>query len=145
MDLGSTYLWVKAIHVVAVMSWMAGLLYLPRLFVYHCRVEVGSDQWELFKVMERRLYKVIMTPAMVVSLILGLLLTIHIEAWSQPWFHVKASMLVGLIASHVAMGKWRNAFAEGRNTHSQKFFRVINEIPTLLMIGIVLITIVKPF
>lgn len=145
IDLGSGYLWVKALHIIAVISWMAGLLYLPRLFVYHCQAEVGSSHSETLKIMERRLYKAIMTPAMVVSLILGLLLMAEIGAMSQGWFHAKALCLVGLIVSHFAMGRWKNAFAKDQNLHSEKYFRFMNEAPTLLMIAIVIFAVVKPF
>lgn len=144
---GTAYLWVKAFHVVAVMSWMAGLLYLPRLFVYHTQVEAGSEQSELFKVMERRLMKAIMNPAMIVSVILGLVLMSSYgpEIWQQGWFHAKLVMIVILMGSHIMMGKWRRAFEADENTKSHKFFRVANEVPTLLMIGIVIMVIVQPF
>jgi len=139
------YEWIKALHVVAIISWMAGLLYLPRLFVYHCAATVGSEASETFKVMERRLYRAIMTPAMVVSWIAGLYL-IAAGGWlSSGWMHGKLALVLVLSASHGLMGRWRRDFAEDRNARSAKFFRVWNEVPTLLMVGIVILVIVKPF
>lgn len=148
MEIGVTgYAWLRALHVISVIAWMAGLLYLPRLFVYHADAEPGSDKSETFKVMERRLLRAIMNPAMVASLIFGALL-IHAqgpEIWSQGWFLVKVACLVGLFALHMMMAGWRRAFAEDRNTHPARFFRVMNEAPTVLMIVIVIMVIVQPF
>jgi putative membrane protein len=141
----SGYLWVKSVHVIAVISWMAGILYLPRLFVYHCQVEPGSAASETFKVMERRLLKAIMTPAMVVSWALGLWIAVSFDLFTQPWFHAKLALVVAMTAAHFYLARCRTAFAEDRNTKPQKFFRIFNEIPTLLMIVIVILVIVKPF
>ena len=139
------YEWVKAIHVISIIAWMAGLLYLPRLFVYHCQVATGSEQSELFKVMERRLFRAIMNPAKISSWIFGLWTAWILDVWADPWFHAKLLGVVGLTWAHHAMGRWRKAFAEDRNTRSQKYFRVMNEVPTLLMIAVVILVIVKPF
>lgn len=141
---GSAYLWVKAIHVIAVISWMAGLLYLPRLFVYHASVQTGSETSETFKIMERRLLKAIMIPAMILAWALGLTMAVDGGLFSQPWFHVKLLAVLGMTASHVFLARCKTAFAEDRNTRSQKFFRVLNEVPTLLMIVIVILVILKP-
>jgi len=142
---GQSYLWVKSIHVIAVLSWMAGMLYLPRLFVYHTQVAVGSEASEKFKVMERRLLKAIMTPAMVVSWVLGLWIAIDFEMFSQPWFHVKLAMVLGMTASHLFLIRCKNDFAADQNHRPEKFFRILNEVPTLLMIVIVIMVIVKPW
>jgi len=139
------YLWIKALHVIAVISWMAGMLYLPRLFVYHTAAEVGSQQSETFKVMERRLLRAIINPAMIATWVLGLWLAYDAGWFSAPWLHGKLLLVVGLSALHGMFAAWVRAFAEDRNTHSQKFYRIINEVPTVLMIGIVILVIVKPF
>jgi putative membrane protein len=138
------YLWIKALHVVAIISWMAGLLYLPRLFVYHAEAGPGP-QSDLFKIMERRLYRYIMTPAMIVAWASGLFLAFDGGAFQQPWFHVKALLVLLLTAAHVHDGALLARFASDANVHNSRYFRVINEIPTLLMIGIVVMVIVKPF
>lgn len=142
---GEAYLWLKALHVIAVISWMAGLLYLPRLFVYHCEVEPGSATSEKFKVMERRLLKAIMMPAMIVAWGAGLTLAVTGGLFQDAWFHVKLTLVILMTISHHMMGKWKNDFAADRNTRPQKFFRIANEVPTLLMIVIVILVIVKPF
>jgi len=139
------YEWIKALHVVAVIAWMAGMLYLPRLFVYHCEAEVGSKQSETFKVMERRLLKAIINPAMGVSWLAGLYL-----AWSGHWFasgwlHWKLLLVIVLSGVHGFFSRLVKDFAADQNTRSQKFYRIINELPTVLMIGIVILVIVKPF
>lgn len=139
------YLWIKAFHIVAVISWMAGLLYLPRLFVYHCAAEPGSPQSETFKVMERRLLNFIMTPAMAVSWILGLILMIQTQAMGAGWFHAKFALVIALSALHGLLSRYVADFARDRNRHTHKFFRIINEIPTVLMIAIVILAVVKPF
>ena len=140
------YEWIKALHVIAVISWMAGMLYLPRLFVYHCEAEIGSKQSETFKVMERRLLKAIINPAMIVTWLAGLYL-----AWAGHWF--SAGWLHGKLAAGDRCCRASTAFfragvkdfAADRNTRSQKFYRIINEVPTVLMIGIVILVVVKPF
>jgi putative membrane protein len=141
---GSAYLWVKAVHLMAVMSWMAGMFYLPRLFVYHCQVAAGSAQSGLFKVMERRLIRAIMNPAMVLSWVLGLVMAVDGGLFSQPWFHLKLTCVVLMTGIHLHLARCRTAFAEDRNTRSERYFRVLNEGPTLLMIVIVIMVIVKP-
>ncbi|MBC6406248.1 MAG: protoporphyrinogen oxidase HemJ [Rhodospirillales bacterium] len=143
--LSGGYLWFKAIHVLAVIAWMAGLLYLPRLFVYHCETVPGSIGSERFKVMEGRLYRFIMTPATVAAWIFGLLTAFAIDVWSDGWFHAKLLFVVLLQASHELMGRWLRDFAQDCNRKSAKFFRIVNEVPTVLMIGIVIFVVVKPF
>lgn len=138
------YEWVKALHIISIIAWMAGLLYLPRLMVYHVDAKEGSETSETFKVMERRLLKAIMTPAMIASWIFGLWLMILIEGWSEPWFHVKLLLVVALSAMHGYQARWVRAFAKDQNTHSGRFFRIWNEAPTLAMIAIVIIVVVKP-
>ena len=139
-------LYIKAFHIIAVISWMAGLLYLPRLFVYHAETAKGSPQSETFKIMERRLLKYITTPAMVVSWALGLYLAFSVIDWSADgWFHLKLVLVVLLSAYHGALAKWTREFGEDRNTHSSRFYRVANEIPTVLMLGIVILAVVRPF
>jgi putative membrane protein len=139
------FLWIKAFHVIAVIAWMAGMLYLPRLFVYHCEAPVGSQQSETFKVMEGRLLRVIINPAMVVTWGLGLWLAWDGAFFSDPWLHAKLALVILLSGLHGFFASCVRAFAEDRNTHSQRFFRVMNEVPTLLMILIVILVIVKPF
>jgi putative membrane protein len=139
------YPWIKALHLIAAMAWMAGMLYLPRLFVYHCEAAPGSQQSETFKVMERRLLRAIMNPAMVATWALGLWLAWSSEAWSAGWFRAKLVLVVILSALHGLLAHWRKDFAADRNRHSAKFYRVVNELPTVLMIGIVILAIVKPF
>ena len=139
------YDWIKALHVIAVIAWMAGMLYLPRLFVYHCEAEIGSKQSETFKVMERRLLRAIINPAMVVTWVAGLWLVIAGGHYRSGWMIAKFALVVILSALHGQFTRWTREFAEDRNTRSQKFYRIINEIPAVLMIGIVILVIVKPF
>lgn len=141
------YPWIKALHVIAVISWMAGLLYLPRLFVYHCAAAPGTPAADMLVVMERRLLRAIMTPAMIVALASGLWLLFGSGAvdLAEGWIHVKIVLVLGLLAAHMLMARWRKDFAAGRNRRSDRFYRVVNEIPTLLMIGIVILVIVRPF
>ena len=139
------YLWLKALHVIAVISWMAGMLYMPRLFVYHCDAEVGSKQSETFKVMEGRLLRVIINPAMIATWLLGLWLAHEGGFFKAGWFHAKFVLVIAMSAIHGFNVRWVRAFAEDRNVHSQKFYRAMNEVPTLLMIAIVILVIVKPF
>jgi len=138
-------LWIKAVHVIAVIAWMAGLLYLPRLFVYHAQAEPGSQQSETFKVMEYRLLRIIMNPAMIVVWISGGLLAWRQGMYVDRWFWTKMVLVVGLTWYHHALGLWRKDFAADRNNRDQRFYRIINEVPTLLMVGIVVLVIVKPF
>jgi protoporphyrinogen IX oxidase len=140
------YEWLKVVHVLAVISWMAGLLYLPRLFVYHADTAVGTEQDATFKVMERRLLKAIMRPASVVALVTGLAL-VHVAgyAFTDAWLVIKLLALVGLFASHGIMESHLIKFAKGLRVRSSRYFRVLNEVPTVLMIVIVIMVIVKPF
>jgi putative membrane protein len=146
----SAYLWLKAFHIIAVVAWMAGMLYLPRLFVYHCAAEKGSVQSETFKVMERRLLRGIINPAMIATWVLGLSL-----AWLGPdsrygwfdsgWLQAKIVLVLALSALHGFFARWVKDFAADQNWHSPRFYRVINEVPTVLMILIVLLVVLKPF
>jgi len=139
------YLWIKAFHVIAVISWMAGMLYLPRLFVYHCDSPKGSIQADTFKIMERRLLKAIMTPAMILAWVLGLVL-IWQGGWiASGWLHAKVLLVLALSGAHGFMSRAVKDFAADRNVRPAKFYRMLNEVPTLLMIGIVILVIVKPF
>jgi protoporphyrinogen IX oxidase len=139
------YEWIKALHVISVIAWMAGMLYLPRLFVYHCEAEVGSKQSETFKVMERRLLKAIINPAMILTWLAGLYL-VWAGAWyTSGWFHAKFLLVLVMSGVHGFFTRCVKDFAADRNTRSQRFYRFINEVPTLLMIGIVILVIVKPF
>ena len=143
-----TYLIVKSLHIMAVISWLAGLFYLPRLFVYHADAALQSDLSETFKIMERRLLKAIMTPAMLMSWALGLWLIFGegvIDWSSDHWFHAKLFCVIALSAYHMALAKWRKDFEADRNQRTAKFYRIVNEVPTLLMIAIVLLVVVKPF
>jgi putative membrane protein len=137
--------WIRAFHVIAVISWMAGLLYLPRLFVYHAGVAIGSEMSETFKVMERRLLRGIILPAAGLTWILGAILAWQIGLQGNGWLHAKMALVVLLTVFTHALGRYRRAFAEDRNQKSQKFFRLINEVPTVLMIAIVILVEVKPF
>ena len=142
------YLSLKALHIIAVISWMAGLLYLPRLFVYHADAKAGSQTSETFKVMERRLLKAIMTPAMIASWLFGLGLVFGFDAidWQQDhWFHVKVIGAIGLTVFHMVLARWRKAFAVDQNRHPAKFYRIVNEVPTVMMIVIVFMVILRPF
>lgn len=142
---GETYLILKAVHVIAVISWMAGMLYLPRLFVYHADAAPGSEASETFKVMERRLVRAIMTPAAVAVWLLGLTLAITGGLFQEHWFHVKLLLVVAMTATHIQLMRLQRAFAADRNTRPARYFRILNEVPTLLMIGIVVLVVVKPF
>ena len=139
------YEWIKALHVIAVISWMAGMLYLPRLFVYHCEAEIGSKQSETFKVMERRLLKGIINPAMIVTWLVGLYLAWAGHWYLSGWFHLKLLLVLVMSAVHGFFVRYVRAFAADKNQRSQKFYRIINEVPTVLMIGIVVLVVVKPF
>ena len=139
------YEWLKAFHVIAVIAWMAGMLYLPRLFVYHCDAAPGSIQSETFKVMERRLLKAIINPAMIATWVLGLWLAWQGALFKAPWLHAKLALVLILSAVHGLFARWVGDFAADRNTRSSKFYRIVNEVPTALMIGIVILVIVKPF
>ncbi len=145
--LSEWYLWNKALHIIAVLAWMAGMLYLPRLFVYHADAEVGSTQSETFKVMERRLMRAIINPAMLAAFLFGglLLFTPGIVDWAAGWVWVKLGAIFLLTAVHGYLSRWRRAFEADANPHDGKFYRMINEVPTVLMIVIVIMVVVQPF
>jgi protoporphyrinogen IX oxidase len=145
--LAAAYPWIKTAHIVSVVAWMAGLLYLPRLFVYHAASRAGSEQSETFKMMERRLYRGIMNPAMVGTYLFGILLagTPGIVDWTRGWIWVKLGAVVALTVFHLLCGRWRGEFARDGNRHPQRFFRFINEVPTLLLILAVAMAVAKPF
>jgi putative membrane protein len=139
--------YTKAFHIIAVIAWMAGVLYLPRLFVYHTQSAPGSAQSETFKIMERRLLRAIVTPAMIASWVFGLILAFSpLIDWSKDgWFHAKLVLVVVLSGFTGMLARWTRDFAADRNTHSQRFYRIANEVPTLLMIAIVILVVVRPF
>ena len=139
------YLWLKALHIIAVIAWMAGMLYLPRLFVYHAASKPGSEQSETFKVMERRLYKAIMMPAMTVAWLVGIVLVLQGQWFTAGWFQIKFVTVIAMTVMHGLLGHWANEFSHDRNRHSQKFYRIVNEIPTVMLIIIVILAVVKPF
>lgn len=146
--LNSLYLYLKAFHLIAAFAWMAGMFYLPRLFAYHAEVGAGTPQAETFKVMERRLLKVIMNPAMIVTLALGVWIAFGAQGvnwWTSGWLHAKLVLVVGMVGLHGMLAKWRKEFEADRVPHSSRFFRAINEVPTVLLIGIVILAIVQPF
>lgn len=137
-------LWLKAVHIIAVIAWMAGMLYLPRLMVYHAEAGAGAPQSETFKVMERRLLRAIMNPAMIVVWITGPWLAWQTGLWQDPSVIAKFVLVCGLTVCHHLLGLWRKDFEADRNTRSTKFYRLFNEVPTVLMIGIVILIVVKP-
>jgi putative membrane protein len=143
----SLYPWTKALHIMAVMAWMAGLLYLPRLFVYHCEAEIGAADSERFKVMERRLLRAIMNPAMVVAYVFGtvLLLTPGIVDWASGWIYVKLAAIAVLTGMHHAYGIWYQRFRDDGPRYRQKVYRIANEVPALMMVVIVIMVVVRPF
>jgi protoporphyrinogen IX oxidase len=145
----NTYMYLKAVHLIAAFVWMAGMFYLPRLYVYHAQCGAGSPQAETFKIMERRLLHAIMTPAMLVTMGLGLWIAFvsHVPEWwmTAGWLHVKIALVVLMLAIHFFLAKWRKDFEADRIPHNSRFFRMINEAPTLLLIGIVILVIVQPF
>jgi putative membrane protein len=139
------YAWLKVLHILALIAWMAGMLYLPRLFVYHAEAEAGSVQSETFKVMERRLLKAIMNPAMIVTWIFGLWLAIQGGWFASSWLHAKLALVIAMSGLHGYLAATTRRFAADRNTKSARFYRVLNEVPTLVMIGIIILVVVKPF
>ena len=148
--MAAIYPWLKAFHIIAVIAWMAGMLYLPRLFVYHCAAEKGSVQSETFKVMERRLLRAIINPAMIAVWALGLTLgwmgpDSHYGWFASGWLQAKLALVFAMSALHGFFARWVKTFGRDANPHSQKFYRVINEVPTLLLIAIVILAVVKPF
>ena len=139
------YEWVKAFHIIAVIAWMAGMLYLPRLFVYHCAAPAGSPQSETFKTMERRLLRAIINPALIATWVLGIWLA-WLGGWAWAgWFQAKVALVIAMSGLHGMLARYVREFGADQNRHSQKFYRIINEIPTILMIGIVLLVVLKPF
>jgi putative membrane protein len=145
--LPEAYPWIKSLHIVSIVAWMAGLLYLPRLYVYHSMAPVESDRSETFKVMERRLLRGIMTPAMLATWVFGLLLAAlpGVIDWRMGWIWIKLALVVGLTVFHIALACWRRKFSVDQNLRSARFFRLINELPTLSLIAIVVLVVVKPF
>ena len=140
------YLWLKALHIISVIAWMAGMLYLPRLFVYHADAEKGSDKSETFKIMERRLMRLIINPAMIAAFLFGILMLVaNTGLLQQPWMHVKLTLVILMSAIHGLFLRWRKAFERDLNTRPAKFYRIWNEVPTLLLVLIVILAVVKPF
>jgi putative membrane protein len=139
------YQWLLACHIIAVIAWMAGMLYLPRLFVYHCEADVGSIQSETFKVMERRLLKAIINPSMILAWLLGLWLAWSSGFYAAYWFQAKFVLALAMSGVHGVLSKYVREFAADRRRKSQRFFRILNEIPTVLLILIVILAVVKPF
>ena len=145
--LTGAYPWIKSLHIISMVAWMAGLLYLPRLFVYHAMAPIGSDRSATFKIMERRLQRGIMTPAMIATWVFGLMLagTPGLVDWRMGWIWAKLALVVALSAFHITLARWRAGFNTNSNVHSARFFRIVNELPTLALIAIVLLVVVKPF
>ena len=139
------YLWLKALHIIAVIAWMAGMLYLPRLFVYHAMAKPKSEVSETLKTMERRLFNFIMMPAMLITWIVGISLLLEGKWLGAGWFHAKFVAVLAMTVLHGLFARWVNEFQADRNKHSAKFYRIINEIPTALLIVIVILVVVKPF
>ena len=138
-------LYLKAFHVMAVIAWMAGMFYLPRLFVYHVEAELNSTTAKTFEVMERRLLRIIINPAMIAVWLSGAVLVWQQGQYMAGWFHAKLALVLAMSAFHGMLSRWRKDLAAGTNTKSSRFFRLANEVPTLLMAGIVILVIVKPF
>ncbi|MGD0104273.1 MAG: protoporphyrinogen oxidase HemJ [Rhodopila sp.] len=145
--LSYVYPWTKAFHVISLIAWMAGIFYLPRLFVYHCELRGGSAESERFKIMEYRLLKQIMNPAMIATWVFGVLLVLTpgVLDWASGWWHVKLLCVILMTGFHGAMSRWRKDFMADANRRSHKFYRIANEIPTVLMVVIVIMVIVRPF
>lgn len=144
--MGTLYDWVKIIHILSIITWMAGLFYLPRLFVYHTQVAPGSEASDKFVLMEHRLLKYIMNPSIVAAWVFGLWLTVLIpDFWTQGWLHVKLLCVLLMSGFHGMCAAWRKKFAAGANQKSEKYYRVANEVPTILLIVIVVMVIIKPF
>lgn len=146
--LAGAYPWLKSLHIIAVIAWMAGLLYLPRLFVYHSAAEPGSTQARTFEVMERRLLRGIMNPAMIAVYVFGVLLALTPEMigeWSRTWLHIKLALVVVLTGYHHLLARWRKDFAAGAAGRGARFYRIANEVPTVVLIAVVILVVVKPF
>ena len=145
-DLAHVYDWLKAFHIISVIFWMAGMAYLPRLFVYHRESEVGSDKSETFKVMERRLLRGIINPAMIATFAFGILMLVAVPHWlSEPWFHAKLTLVILMTALHGFFARWRKQFERDERPYTSRFFRIVNEGPPLLVVFIVLLVVLKPF
>ena len=144
--LAPLYPWIKSLHIISMVAWMAGMLYLPRLFVYHCDAEPGSDKSETFKVMERRLLRGIINPAMIATFVFGavLLATPGVVRWTAWWIYAKLFLVLLLTGMHGLFARWRKDFEADRNTHPAHLYRVANEVPTVLLIAIVILAVVKP-
>jgi putative membrane protein len=147
VEMGEWFLWLKAAHIISMVAWMAGLFYLPRLFVYHTRLEGNGDSYDLFCVMERRLLKAIMTPAALATVICGAILIFAGGYWPDlpGWLWLKLALVTGMAVFHWQLGRYRLAFSERRNHRSERYFRMINEVPTLLLIGVVILVVVRPW
>lgn len=145
--LSEVYPWIKSFHIISVVAWMAGLLYLPRLYVYHSMAPVESDRSQTFKVMERRLLRGIMTPAMLATWAFGMLLTVTpgLVDWRMSWIWIKLALVVGLTVFHFVLARWCSKFSTDQNRRSTRFFRLVNELPTLALMAIVILVVVKPF
>jgi putative membrane protein len=139
------YLWLKAFHILAVIAWMAGMLYLPRLFVYHCEVQPGTAEYARFVKMEERLMRIIINPAMIAVWVLGILLACSLNAWAEGWLHTKLLFVIILSGLHGFYSRWRRDFEKGQNKHTQRFYRIMNEVPFGLLVVIVLLVVLKPF
>ena len=140
------YLLIKSLHIISLISWMAGMLYLPRLFVYHVAAKKGEELDETLKIMEHRLLRYIINPAMIITLIFGIMLVYIVGADNLGgWFHAKAFLLLLMFFMHGLLARYRKAFAKGENKQTAKFFRILNEVPTILMIVIVILAVMKPF
>lgn len=138
-------LWLKALHIVAIVAWMAALLYLPRLFVYHSKVEPGTEASDTFKIMERRLLKAIMTPAMLAALLFGISLGVVQAQWTEAWLHLKTLFVVIMAACHMYLARCVRMFANDERPAGETWFRLVNEVPTVLLVGIVFLVVFKPF
>jgi protoporphyrinogen IX oxidase len=145
--LNTAYPWIKSLHIISVIAWMAGMLYLPRLFVYHADAKPGSEMSETFKVMERRLLRAIMNPAMILTFVFGVLLlgTPGVVDWGAAWIWIKLAAILGMTIAHHVFGKWRKDFEADTNTRPAKTFRLANEVPTVFLIIIVIMVIARPF
>lgn len=144
--LGDHYLWIKALHIISIIAWMAGMLYLPRLFVYHAEAEKGSELSETLKVMERKLLRIIMNPAFSLAWVFGIAMMVaNPDLFQQGWFHVKLTAVILMSVYHHVLARWRKKFAADENTRPHGFYRKMNEVPTVLMIIIVLMAVPKPF
>lgn len=145
--LGQAYPWIKALHLIGVIAWMAGLLYLPRLFVYHCDAAPGTERSETFKGMERRLLRAIMNPAMIAVFVFGVLLLVSPPGvdWGSGWIYVKLALVAALTLFHHLTARWHKDFEADRNSRPARFYRIANEVPTVIMVGIVILAVVKPF